>query len=355
MKIISQQVLSWYYENKRDLPWRTTNDPYNIWLSEIMLQQTQVDTVIPYYNKWIEKFPTLRQVANSNLDDVLKMWEGLGYYSRGRNFHKSALIIENQHNGIIPLTYDEFKSLPGVGAYTANMVLSIVSKEPRIAMDGNIRRIGFRLLGLKRQTPYNIKRLELWFNKGISKNRPGDFNQALMDLGSSICKAKMVRCDQCPISKICVAFASGSPLDYPCITKKKKTPHYTVATGLIWQEDSFYIQKRAENGHLGGLWEFPGGKIEKNESEIDTVKRKIREECQFEINPEKKIGTIKHVYSHFSISMSLYHCLPIEDIPVKNNGQMRWIKPAEISKYAFPKANHKLFHLLKNQNWNRNV
>ncbi|NIA18503.1 MAG: A/G-specific adenine glycosylase [Simkaniaceae bacterium] len=355
MGSVQNQLLAWYDSHKRDLPWRQTHDPYKIWLSEIMLQQTQVGTVVPYFQRWIQKFPSIRHVADAKIDDVLKLWEGLGYYSRCRNFHRSAIIINDKYNGIIPLSIHELKTLPGIGDYTANMVLSIVLQEPRLAIDGNIRRIGYRLLGLRRQTPYNNKRLESRLNREISTNRPGDFNQALMDLGSSICRAKAVRCNQCPISTHCFAFASGTPLDYPQTLKRKKIPHYNVVTALIWQNGYFYIQKRSENGHLGGLWEFPGGKIEKNETEIDTVKREIIEECRFKIIPQNKIGTIKHVYSHFSISLSLYHCTPAESIPIKNNGRTRWIKPENISRYAFPKANHKLFKILENQRWNRHV
>ncbi len=344
--------MAWYDQNKRILPWRKNSDPYSVWVSEIMLQQTQVETVIPYYNKWMKTFPTILHLADATLDSCLKIWEGLGYYNRCKNFHRAAKTIKNHYHGEIPLDKASFQSLPGVGEYTANMVLSLVRNEPRVAVDGNIKRIGYRLLGIKHDTRYNEKRVHTFLSHKITENRPGDFNQALMDLGSSLCTPSTALCNQCPIRIHCKA-AKTNPLDFAIRAKKKKTPCHHVVTGIIWKNGSFYIQKRKEKQHLGGLWEFPGGKVEKGESEVTALIREIDEECSIKVLPTTKVGTVKHAYSHFSIHLSLYHCIPENQLPRTQPDTSKWITQDEVPLHAFPKANHKLFELLDKQQWKK--
>lgn len=349
--LFKENILSWYDTHKRILPFRDIQNPYYTWLSEIMLQQTQVDTVIPYFEKWIKTFPTLNDVALASQHDVLKQWEGLGYYSRCRNFHKAAHIVMNEHDGIIPSNYDKFLSLPGVGPYTAAAVMSIAFNKPIPTIDGNIRRVTSRILGRKKMGQHAHVRIINYLQNEIDPLRPGDFNQALMDLGSSICTPKKPKCNQCPVNEICTALGSGNPESYPEKMKKKKSPHYNVAAGLIWDRDKFFIQKRSEKSLLGGLWEFPGGKVEKGESLKMALKREIFEECKIKPTIHRKVGVVKHVFSHFSIEMNLFHCSINGEKP-KTDLPSQWIKPNEIAQYPFPAANHKLFKILDQDGWN---
>ena len=342
----SVKLLLWYDKNHRVLPFRLTKDPYKIWVSEIMLQQTQIKTVIPYYNKWIKTFPTLIDVAKSNISILLKNWEGLGYYSRCINFHKSAKIVLDKYHGTIPQNWGEFISLPGVGEYTASAVLSIAFGHKIPAIDGNVRRVLSRYLGIKKITSRNFQRIKNKLQFWISSSRPGDFNQALMDLGSIICSPKNPNCNKCPINNSCRAYLIGEPEKYPIKLIKKKIPDFKVAVGLIWRQNKFFIQKRKINSMLGGLWEFPGGKVKDGESLIQTLKNKIKEECGSEIMVIEEIGIIKHKYSHFSITMHGFNCKEVSP-GFNTKKDFRWINLDEVKQFAFPKANHKLFSILK--------
>jgi A/G-specific adenine glycosylase len=343
-------LLEWYNREKRILPFRNIDNPYKIWLSEIMLQQTQVDTMIPYFNRWIKKYPTLQSVANEDQEKLLKMWEGLGYYSRCRNFHKAIKIVFNQYSGIVPNNWTDFRALPGVGDYTAAAVLSIAYHQPYPVIDGNVKRVMARLLGLKNLIKRNMSRMNRYLNEHISKDFPGDFNQGMMELGAGICSPKNPDCGKCPVSNFCKGFLMGSPESYPKYIKKEKTPHYEIVAGIIWRDDKFYIQKRGEKGMLAGLWEFPGGKVEKGETLEEALQREIKEECGALPKVLKKIGTIKHAYTHFSITFHGYHCEE-NGTPLQNKEFSNWIRPDQIDDFPFPKANHKLFSLLEEQGW----
>lgn len=350
MNKATSSLLHWYSKEKRILPFRDIDDPYKIWLSEVMLQQTQVETVIPYFERWIETYPTLESVANEQQEKLLKMWEGLGYYSRCRNFHKATQQVVDQHKGIIPNSFEEFRALPGVGDYTAAAVLSIAFHKPFPVIDGNVKRVMARRLGLRQLTNRNMSRIQRSLKMAIPDSYPGDFNQAMMELGARICTPKNPNCGICPISKLCKAFMSGSPESYPFPVKKRKVPHYTIVAGLIWRNNKFYIQKRGPKGMLAGLWEFPGGKVENGESLPEALQREMKEECGVTPKILKKIGTIKHAYTHFSITFHGYHCEE-NGSTIQEQKESTWISPKEISQFPFPKANHKIFSLLEEQNW----
>ena len=343
-------ILSWYKKEKRDLPFRGINDPYKIWLSEVMLQQTKVKTSIPYYQTWIQQYPTLKSVALADRERLLKIWEGLGYYSRCRNFHEATKIILERHNGLVPNNWEEFRSLPGVGEYTASAVLSIAFNKSFPVMDGNVKRVMSRVLGIRHFTKRNLTIIKNSLDKMIPSSCPGDFNQAMMELGAIVCAPKNPKCALCPISHYCKGFLLGSPESYPLLKKKKMIPHYTIVVGLIWRKNKFYIQKRGNKGMLAGLWEFPGGKVKNGESNHEALLREIKEECGVKPKIIKKIGTIKHAYTHFSITFHGYHCI--------ENGQLinaqkycEWITPEDINNFTFPKANHKIFTILNEQKW----
>ena len=347
---ITKKILNWYSQNKRQLPFRCTKDPYKIWISEIMLQQTQVSTVIPFYEKWINKFPTLQSVAKSKSDILLKSWEGLGYYRRCDNFHMACKIIVENHNGVIPSDYDTLKSLPGVGDYTAGAVLSIAFGKGISAIDGNVTRVISRLYGIKNLTIFNKLKIKNYVLSLIPPSNPGDFNQSLMELGALICSPRNPTCRTCPISFNCKAFHSTYPDQYPKKVKKKSIPHYNVVIAIIWRKNKFYIQKRNIESMLGGLWEFPGGKVKKNESLKEALKRELKEEVNFTPKIKKKIISVNHSYSHFSITMHCYYCIEFESKIIPKDPS-KWISNNEIDKYSFPKANHKIFNFLNENSW----
>ena len=343
-------MLHWYHKNKRNLPWRDIHDPYRIWLSEVMLQQTQVNTVIPYYNKWIAKYPTLSSVAESQIDDLLKLWEGLGYYSRCRNFFKACQIIMNEYEGNIPSNIIEFKSLPGVGPYIAGAVMSIAFNIPKPAIDGNINRIMFRYLGLKNQTKHNKTRVHSILSTFISLH-PGDIIQALMDIGSSICKPNSVSCNQCPLSISCKGFLNGSPLLYPNYKNKKSLPVKNIIAGLVQHNGKMFITKRKDDGALGGLWELPMILV-KDYNDHSLFKKFLKDKYNLNLKINNKIGNIIHSFSHYKMNIEIFNCEIINTRIQKSsiNNISKWISRKEIVNYAFHKANHKLFDLLEKNN-----
>ena len=337
------ELLNWFYQNKRTLPWRRGRTPYRVWVSEIMLQQTQVNTVIPYYKKWIKKYPTLKSFKESNFDDVIKIWEGLGYYSRCHNMFNAAKLI----NSTFPNNYDDLINLPGIGDYTAKTILAIAFKKNLVGIDTNLERIGYRILGLKTKTKRNQKRVVKYLEENQCTNNPGDYNEALMDLGSSLCKASITYCNQCPLKNICKAYASSSPILYPTPKVRKKIPIYDVAVSVIEYKNKILITKRLNKNFLPGLWEFPGGKIEKNETAIQTIVREVKEETNLTVSNPIFLGNIKHKYSHFGVNISLFISFPKSIKSLNLSQEYRWIRMKDILNYPLPKANHKMLDILK--------
>ena len=351
IKFDSNTLIRWYNNNKRLLPFRSTKDPYRIWISEIMLQQTQMKTVIPYYERWINKLPTIGSVASANIDYLLKLWEGLGYYRRCHNFYQASKIIVEDYKEVVPSDYESFRGLPGVGDYTAGAVLSISFGIPIPAIDSNVKRVMARLYGFKNFTRYNGAIIYKVISRILKSVNPSDFNQSLMELGALICTSQFPQCFKCPLSKNCTAYQNGNPTNYPKKKVKRAIPHFNVVTAIIWRGDTFYIQKRSEDKMLGGLWEFPGGKVEKGETLELALLRELKEECNFNARILKKATSIKHRYSHYSITMHCYYCEEKNDKVVSLTSS-NWIKKNELSQYSFPKANHKIFNFLNKHDWN---
>ncbi len=277
---IVRPLLRWFDKGARDLPWRRTRDPYAIWISEIMLQQTQVQTVVPYYERFMRRFPTVQTLARARIDSVLKLWEGLGYYSRARNMHRAAKEIMARFDGRIPETRAELLSLPGIGAYTAGAVASIAFNRREPLVDGNVTRVlcrGFRIRENPKQAVIQ-KRIWSIAERLLPATRPGDFNQALMELGSEVCLPKAPLCDVCPLRRICLARLHGEQTELPVSVRKKPIPSYTIVAGVIERRGRILIDKRKPEGLLGGLWEFPGGKKRANESLEEALVREVSEE-----------------------------------------------------------------------------
>ena len=350
MSEFSTLLLEWFDLNKRVLPFRKNNKPYDVWVSEIMLQQTKVDTVIPYYNAWMKKFPTIESVSKASEESILKSWEGLGYYSRSRNFHKAAKIIIKNFNSKIPESWGDFRLLPGVGDYTAGAVLSIAFNKSYVAVDGNVKRVMARLTSRKKLSQYNLRFIKSKLLKFMDKNRAGDFNQAMMELGACVCLPKIPKCEQCPINKICNAYISGKPTEYPAKVVKKIIPSYIFVGGLIRTGNKILIQKREEK-MLNGLWEIPMKKINAKKNITKNFKKFIFNKYGITVKINKSFSAIKHSYSHFNMKLIVIDCEKISSI-VKKKNTFSWIEKNQVNNYPFHKVNHKVFSLFKKKTWN---
>lgn len=347
-------LLAWYDRAAADLPWRRTRDPYLVWLSEIMLQQTQVETVIPYYERFVAAFPTVQALAAAPLDDVLKLWEGLGYYSRARNLHRAAQIIAHDWGGSIPATADGWQKLPGVGRYTAGAIASIAFGENAPVLDGNVIRVFARLLDLEADVTQTDTKNQLWqqAENWMPGARPGDYNQALMELGRTVCKPRSPLCAQCPIRQHCLAFARGTQDERPVKTPRAATPHYDVAAGIIWNKNGrLLIAQRPLEGLLGGLWEFPGGKVEPGESLPDCLQRELREELAIEVRVGDLFTVVRHGFTHFRITMHTFTCHyisgPPQAIGVRD---WAWVTLEQLEGYSFGKADREVIAALRARN-----
>ena len=347
---LRRRLLAWYEKHRRRLPWRETHDPYRIWVSEVMLQQTQVKTALPYYQRFLRQFPTLRKLAGADLGDVLKRWEGLGYYARARNFHRAAGVIAARSGSRIPDRWDDFRALPGVGDYIAAAVLSIAFDRPHAVVDGNVKRVLARLLTIA--TPANQtashKIFQAEADRLLDRRRPGDFNQGLMELGALVCIPASPRCTICPLIRCCAAHRGGTVARYPRRVASRPVPEEQIAVGVVFKNGRVLITRRPAQGLLGGLWEFPGGKLQKGESPAAACVREIKEEVSLDVTIEEPLAQVRHAYSHLRIHLHVFRCR-FKAGRVRLNGPVdhRWVRIAEIDRFAFPRANHKFIPLLK--------
>jgi A/G-specific adenine glycosylase len=350
----SSRLLEWYSRHRRDLPWRHTHDPYRIWVSETLLQQTQVATVIPYYERFLARFPSIHALASAPLDDVLKAWEGAGYYARARNLHRAAQQLVEQYNGLVPRRVEELLELPGVGRYIAGAVASIAFNEDAPILDGNVTRVLCRYFGIRGDPKTGMShatRVRLWklAEDLIPPGRARDFNQALMDHGATVCLPRQPRCEICPVRRGCVARRLGIQNELPTKRVKGKRPHYEIGAGIIWKRGRILIQRRPPHGLLGGLWEFPGGKRERGETFEECVRREVREELAIEVKVGKEFAVVEHGYSHFSITLHAFSCEHVRGrVQLLHATAFKWVRPGELKEYAFPAANRKIIHSLLN-------
>jgi A/G-specific adenine glycosylase len=342
----STSLLAWYDKNKRSMPWRDCDDPYRIWISEIMLQQTRVDQATPYFERFINRFPTVEDLAEASQQEVLKIWEGLGYYSRARHLHEASKLVVDKFEGSVPDSWDEITELKGVGPYTASAILSIAFDKQYAVVDGNVIRVLSRYYGVEKDVRKSEAKnlIQEYANELIPSNRPGDFNQAVMELGATVCTPSNPNCERCPLQVGCIAYKTASTNEIPYKSPAKKRPHHHIGVGIILNENNeVLIALRPEDAMLGGLWEFPGGKKEKNESIQETVKRELKEELDIEISISKPFMKLDHAYSHFKITMHAFLCELRKGDPKPNTSQeIRWIHIDELADYPFPKANRRL-------------
>jgi A/G-specific adenine glycosylase len=357
---IAAQLLTWWDAGHADLPWRQTADPYAIWVAEIMLQQTQITTVIPYYERWLARFPTVADLAAAPLGEVLKAWEGLGYYSRARHLHAAAQRVVADYGGQLPQTADELMALKGIGRYTAGAIASIAFDRPAPVLDGNVIRVLTRLFDLDMDVTQTATKKQLWqlATDLVPDERPGEYNQALMELGQTICRSGEPLCLICPLRADCLARQRGTQLERPVRPPRKRTPHYDVAAAVIWHRadrpqqpgSRFLIAQRPLDGLLGGLWEFPGGKQEPGETLPQTLRREIMEELGMAIEIGRFLTQVQHAYTHFRITLHAFHARHLNGQPqhleVKDHA---WVRLPDLESYPFAVTDQKIIAALRRE------
>jgi A/G-specific adenine glycosylase len=344
LKLFAPNLLKWYDKNKRDLPWRQTKDPYHIWVSEVMLQQTTVNAVIPYYERWIKTYPTVSHLAKASLQDVLKSWQGLGYYNLARNLHKAVNLVVSNHQGQLPKDPVVVRSLPGFGPYTTGSVLSIAFDKPLVIIDANVRRLVMRLLAIQAHADTKQdKTIEDFLNQVLPSRRAGDFNQALMEMGALICRSKEPVCTICPLKKFCKAYSLGQQEIIPT-PKKKIIKDVDAVIAIIEKNGKYFIQKRPAKGLLADLWEFPGGKIELGEGKSEALKRELKEELNVEVTSSKHLFDLKHFYTQFRVNLSVFEC-KLKNYPLANQ-QRKWIGEKELHLYPMPSGSARIIERL---------
>lgn len=333
-----ERLLAWFAEHGRRLPWRAPGrrDPYQVWIAEVMLQQTRVLTVIPYFVRFIRLFPDVLALAEAELGAVLKAWEGLGYYARARHAHSAARRMVERHAGQVPAERHALLALPGIGEYIAHAVLSLAYGQDYLALDANVRRVLARWVGLAQPIHEAAARRAVreFGERILPVGRAGAFNEALMDLASLVCTGKAPACRACPIRESCQAYAQGRQEQIPVKAPRRRVPHYDVSAAVIWQNGKVLLAQRREEGMLGGLWEFPGGTREADESLEQCLRREIQEELGMEIAVGDHIISVSHAYTHKRITLHAFHCRLVRGTPqpleVKD---WRWVYPHEVQQY----------------------
>ncbi len=344
-------LLAWYEENRRDLPWRRSGDPYLVWISEVMLQQTRVDTVVPYFMRFLDRFPDVRSLAKAPLESVLKAWENLGYYSRARNLHRAAQEIVERHGGSLPSNRDALLRLPGIGPYISGAILSMAFGKAEAAVDGNVRRIMARLYAVREPLDKAAILRELDERAGtlVPRDCAGDFNQALMDLGAQVCTPRLPRCEVCPWRMECTALREGDAESLPVKRKRKPVPRRRAVAAVIRDEQGrLLIVKRVNRGLLGGLWKLPGGEVLSEDPPARGLERWVRTELGLRIRAGRNpLASVEHAYSHFRLTLQAYACDWRGGRPeVRGCEAWAWMALDERDRYPFSRADHKLLNAL---------
>jgi A/G-specific adenine glycosylase len=336
---LQTRLLNWYHKNKRTLPWRDHPNPYAVWVSEIMLQQTRVETVIPYFEKWMRRFPTVQALAEASERDVLGAWEGLGYYSRARSLHKAAIIIANDYGGKLPPSMAELLKLPGIGRYTAGAIASIAFGADEPALDGNLKRVYARLfdVSVPADTPQGERALWEIARRNLPKGKAGDFNQAFMDLGAMVCLPKNPRCLLCPVMDLCKARESGTQEFRPVKKPKKSIPHHVHAVGVILRRGKVLLAQRPSKGLLGGMWEFPNGRVEGDPA--GELVQALEAGYRLKVRRKEALGFVRHAYTHFKVTVHAFRCdlLGMSDAPA-----LKWVAVGDLDEYPMGKVDRRI-------------
>lgn len=339
-------LLAWFRTGARDLPWRRNRTPYRVLVAEVMLQQTRVETAIPYYRRFLRSFPSFRALAAARIDDVLKAWEGLGYYRRARNLHALAARVVAGHRGRLPRTADLLAELPGMGPYSSRAVASLAFGENVAVVDGNVRRVLARLHALKAAPASRWQELA---ERLLPHGRAGEFNEAMMELGATVCLPRTPRCGRCPLRDRCAAFRLGDPAAFPASRRPARAPHYVVGAAVtVDARGRVLIARRRDDAMLGGLWEFPGGKVEPGETLPQCIRRELVEELGLTVRVGERLAVIRHAYSHFTIELHAHFCRPESGRPRPIRcSAVAWIRPDQAWRRAFSRADTKILAALR--------
>lgn len=363
---IAERLGQWHDQQQRSLPWRSApagqRDPYQVWISEIMAQQTRVETVVDYFNRWMRVFPTIEALAAADQQDVLKVWEGLGYYARARNLHRAAQVVVEEHGGALPRERAALLKLPGIGEYTVGAILSLAYNQPEPILDGNVKRVLSRLADIEEPIDHAATVRELWrLARVVVEAAPADtmaggagaVNEALMELGALVCVPSNPRCLLCPVAEYCQALAHGTQGERPVTSPKRRTPHFDVAAGVIWEGEigasRLLIAQRPQDGMLGGLWEFPGGKREAEDVDLAAcLRRELREELGIEVEVGAPVATVQHAYTHFRITLYAFHARHVGGEPqALGCAAWRWVTLGELDAFPFPVTDRKIMAALR--------
>jgi len=341
---LSTALLKWYSKYGRTMPWRDHPDPYAVWVSEIMLQQTRVETVIPYFEKWMKLFPDIPSLANASERDVLNAWEGLGYYSRARNLHKAAKIVASQFNGQLPRDLTELRMLPGIGRYTVGAIASISFKMDEPTLDGNLRRVFSRLYDVTEFADSPVGEKILWdlAAQNLPKGKAGDYNQALMDLGATICLPKNPRCLLCPLIDMCKSRENGTQELRPVLKAKKQVPHYIHAAAVIVERGRVLLSQRPADGLLGGMWEFPNARVVQDPAA--ELAKALRLAGRIQVKKGEALEIIQHAYSHYKVAVHAFRC---ESVSIPKDKNLKWVKITELEDYPMGKVDRQIAKIIK--------
>jgi A/G-specific adenine glycosylase len=323
-EVFHRDLLRWYRRHHRQLPWRDTHDPYRIWVSEIMLQQTRVETVLPYYARWLRAFPTVRALARAKSDRVLKLWEGLGYYSRARNLHRAAQTVVRDHGGKLPRTAETLRQLPGIGRYTAGAIASIAFGERTPLVDGNVARVFARIFAITDnvKAPRTLEALWQLAEELIPDRNPGDFNQALMELGALLCTPANPQCEICPMRRVCIARTRGLIDQLPNRGRPQAAERVVVNAALVRRNGSLLMQRRPERGLLAGMWELP-----------TLGHRRFRK--------GKQLLELCHTITNRRITLRIFACECASTLQNELPPELRWVSAAKMTRLSLPAAHRR--------------
>jgi A/G-specific adenine glycosylase len=344
MKSLASKLLKWYRLHGRTLPWRDHPDPYAVWVSEIMLQQTRVETVIPYFQKWMERFPSVQALAEASEQSVLNLWEGLGYYSRARNLHKAAQKVVDDFGGQLPNSISELRQLPGIGRYTAGAIASMAFGLDEPTLDGNLRRVFARLFNVEIPADSTEGEKLLWSIAAMNlpKGKAGDFNQAMMDLGATLCLPKNPRCLLCPLLSECQAQKLGVQEQRPVLKPKAVVPYVVHAAAVIVQRGRVLLAKRPSEGLLGGMWEFPNGRV--NGDPLRGLPKALRAGYGLKVRAGEAVTVVQHAYSHFRVTTHAYRC---ELVEWSKKGNLKWVRMTELEDYPMGRIDRQIARKLR--------
>jgi A/G-specific adenine glycosylase len=348
---MGRALADWFPQRRRDLPWRREPTPYRVWISEIMLQQTQIERVIPFFTSWMERLPTIADTAGADRETLFKLWEGLGYYRRVINIHRTARLLREEHAGELPADHGRLLALPGIGPYTAGAIMSLAFNEPYPAVDANAERLLCRVFDIEEpvKAAATQKRLSQAAAALIPPGRAREVNQALMECGALVCSPRGPRCGECPLRPDCLARLRGTAEELPRKRAPGRVTHLETVVGILVRQGRILVQKRPEDGLMPGLWEFPGGKLERGETAEEGLKRELREELGIAVRVGERLATVRHSYTSFRVLLRAFFCAPVSPraaIQPRAADDFRWAEPGELPDFSFPAANRRLVAML---------